>query len=58
MPRYKNMASGNKSIILDDDVNHFTFPVYAEKWVDILGLKVTYKIDGIYGVCKTILFKS
>ncbi len=45
-PYFSPMASGNKSLVLNDGVNYDNFPIFANKWVEKLQLTVVDKVDG------------
>ena len=45
-PYYSKMHSGNFSIILEEGIDFDSFPDAAERWIQVLDLHVTQKVDG------------
>jgi hypothetical protein len=45
-PRFSIMHSGNRSLVLEEDIDYDSFPAAAESWAKKLGLRVAEKIDG------------
>jgi hypothetical protein len=45
-PRFSVMHSGNRSLVLEEDIDYESFPIAAEKWAKTLGLHIVQKIDG------------
>jgi len=45
-PRFSKMHSGNFSLILEEEIDFYSFPEAAERWIKVLGLGVIQKIDG------------
>ena len=46
-PYFRSMASGNKALVLDENINFDNFYQYAMKWMNKLGLKLKSQNDSL-----------